>query len=564
MSEYYHSMNIIIPFHPALERIGVRRPCLKKPIGSTMSKDILFDDSEEKPSKAPRKPLGKIIGGLSARSKLVTSMPIFGDPATLFPERHPPATQPAPTPQTAPSPDTVQEFVKNAPELSKYVTLVRNTAINLTPKQRHEASVRSAITAQLSINTTNRLADHLQQQIRARKNEAGREIRSFLPKKFDTFERKAHVSFYRDLNAALFYRLENCLCHYSFVCLRIGELVHLIQTHPEFDLFVRFAVLDVETWLANFETTDSECIRLAGAILRTKRDLLIRPLPSDPSRCLEIAQSLFDPATLTFPDHGVAEGLFAEVVERDQAEKVAKRFADISDQPDCCGRLLLAIGRDALRCTDAQMPLAFLLASRYVFGELYRRRPVFLASPDYVHRLMEMKRFSSQAFNINENFLPAKFRSIPLEIFPTDNPYQEAIDFLVVAGFHCSPIDFCNVIHKALSIIQQIASDISWKGQQERTGKVVAKSPHLLAFDDLFDIALIVFLLAEPGMLQPIVQFFKPFIDGLELTAELNWAFTQIAALVEQIETLDFEKFLAEARDKRRKAAEVDPLNILA
>jgi hypothetical protein len=198
-----------------------------------------------------------------------------------------------------------------------------------------------------------------------------------------------------------------------------------------------------------------------------------------------------------------------------------------------------------------------------VFGELYRRRPLFAASADYVNRLVEMRRFSSQAFNINENFMPAKFRSIPLEVFPADNPYQEAVRFLVVAGFQYSPVDFCSVVHKAVTIIQQIASDISWKDQQERTGKVVAKSSHLLAFDDLFDIALIVFLLAEPAPLQPIVAFFKPFIHGLELTAEFNWAFTQVAALVEQIETLNFERFLAEARDQRRKAVEVDPLNIL-
>jgi hypothetical protein len=40
------------------------------------------------------------------------------------------------------------------------------------------------------------------------------------------------------------------------------------------------------------------------------------------------------------------------------------------------------------------MSLAFRLASRYVFGELYRRRALFVASADFVHWLVEMKRFS--------------------------------------------------------------------------------------------------------------------------------------------------------------------------
>jgi hypothetical protein len=82
-------------------------------------------------------------------------------PRNTFPEAAV-AHQPA---AIAPSPDTVHHFLTGSPELSKCLTLVRNTAINLSPKQRHDASVQSAIIAQLSLNTTNRLADQLQRQI---------------------------------------------------------------------------------------------------------------------------------------------------------------------------------------------------------------------------------------------------------------------------------------------------------------------------------------------------------------------------------------------------------------
>jgi hypothetical protein len=118
-------------------------------------------------------------------------------------------------------------------------------------------------------------------------------------------------------------------------------------------------------------------------------------------------------------------------------------------------------------------------------------------------------------------------------------------------------------VYKALKLIQRAASMKSWKMQNKTTGKVYAMSEHLLSFDDLFDISLIVWLLAEPGIFQEVVEMFMPYIRGLELTSELEFAFTNVSAFVRHIIDLDFERFMIQARSKSIEAIEVDPLNIL-
>jgi hypothetical protein len=174
-----------------------------------------------------------------------------------------------------------------------------------------------------------------------------------------------------------------------------------------------------------------------------------------------------------------------------------------------------------------------------------------------------MRKLPPLAFGVNQNFLSSAYHSIPLGALPRDNPYAAAITALQTAPFQYCPIDFCRVIHVALKEIQGTASEISFANTTAATGKVVAKSDHLLSLDDLFDITLIVFLVCEPDGIPPLVHRFEPFIAGLELTAELEFSFTNISALVRHIEDLDFDAFMETARKASESAIEVEPLHIL-
>ena len=173
-----------------------------------------------------------------------------------------------------------------------------------------------------------------------------------------------------------------------------------------------------------------------------------------------------------------------------------------------------------------------------------------------------MRLLSPIAFGINESFLPAKYRTVPLAKFRDNNPYGESVGLLVSAALQCCPIDFSKVIYDALKSIQAIASKISYDAKVA-AGKVEAKGDHLLCLDDLADVTLIVFLLSEPCALATAVNNLGPYVQGLQMLSELEFAFTNIAAVVRHIMELDFDKFMEEANARSATVLETDPLNIM-
>ena len=94
-------------------------------------------------------------------------------------------------------------------------------------------------------------------------------------------------------------------------------------------------------------------------------------------------------------------------------------------------------------------------------------------------------------------------------------------------------------------------------------GKVIAKSDHLLCLDDLFDISLLVFLLSNAIPIYPLVKSFQPYYKGLEMTSDLEFAFTNIEAIISHIELMDLNSFLQTAKERINESLEIDPLNIM-
>jgi hypothetical protein len=323
-----------------------------------------------------------------------------------------------------------------------------------------------------------------------------------------------------------------------------------------------------------FETKDPESITLTKIIQRIDQILGQRnPIDISFARIAQLCREGFSKSAGYFPDTGTAERLFATSFYSPHFDgaTLAKRVELAHDRPDAIGKAILAQSADYMRTfgvdADANLQFVFILFARYFFDQFYVRSigPALLRadSADFSARVRTLRSLSPLGFGIGDDFVREQHKSIPLALFPAANDYAAATDLFRVLQFQTCPIDFCKAGHDALKRIQQVASETSFSTKQLRTGKLYAKSDHLLCLDELFDVALLVLLLSEPAPLQPLVDAFEPFIVPLEMTAELEFAFTNISAMVRHIAEIDIEKFCEDAKKRMEQAMEIDPLSIM-
>jgi hypothetical protein len=212
---------------------------------------------------------------------------------------------------------------------------------------------------------------------------------------------------------------------------------------------------------------------------------------------------------------------------------------------------------------DDALSILFLLLARLCFKKLYEgelgRMIVHSDYKGFTNRVAHFRQLSPSDFGITENFLPHVLLSVPLAEFPDQNPYKDTIALFERLTYYICPIDFCMNLHVALRRLQNIASSASFEYVNSR-GTLSAKRDHLLCTDDLVDISTVIFLLGNPVPVSALVQAFEPFIHGLEMTSELEFAFTSISAIVTRLLELDVDSFMQEARAKAEAASDVDPL----
>jgi hypothetical protein len=534
--------------------------------------DFLFEETENKPTKIPKKPLSRITGGLPSKFKGASPASLFDQLSDILPDPPPermrsaPAVfQPKPPADGSKGNRVLQQYVQADADLTTWIELAPHPNTLLSVQNRHAASINSVRRARAALGPIQKIADSLTQKVRSRHSDFLKDLKNLLPVKLAPYSRQALFARYRDIFSQWLDYMNCTIGRFMDFCTKIDSISELIAHNPDADLLVKFAADDFESWLANFETRDPVYLKLEQSLARDRRDLATRQTYGDIARCLKIAQEDFDPATNFFPDNDVVQELFESILDRDFREITQKRVAKIAKDPRVVGRLTLAIAtdatRDKIKSTDRTLPVAFLMATRYVFRMLYIGRPCVQPDGEYLRRVNEMRKCSPIVFDVNPGYLKPRLRGISLDTFPQKNRYQSAIVDFRVATFQYCPLDFCQIVHRALRTIQQSASEKSWKTLRT-TGKVSAKSDHLLSFDDLFDIALIVWLLAEPAAFQPLVEMFEPHIAGLELTAELEYAFTNVSALVRHVMALDFDQFVQQARARATRVIEEDPLKI--
>jgi hypothetical protein len=213
---------------------------------------------------------------------------------------------------------------------------------------------------------------------------------------------------------------------------------------------------------------------------------------------------------------------------------------------------------------DEQLPIVFLLFTRYYFQRLYeseiRHEIARIDFADVGARVTQMRQLNAAGFGVTEAFLDWRTLTAPLSTVTVDgNPYRTPIETFERLPYYVCPIDFCVTLAEALRAIQNIASRCSFE-YLSRRGKVSAKRDHLLCLDELVDVSTVVFLLANPVPTIGLVLAFEPYIRGLEMTSDLDFAFTNISAIIRHILDLNMEEFMQAARAKAEAAMEIDPL----
>jgi hypothetical protein len=286
--------------------------------------------------------------------------------------------------------------------------------------------------------------------------------------------------------------------------------------------------------------------------------------PTQIGPAIEDARKRFVPTTGFFVETGFPESVLQSVIY--PGESVEKRLQIIIQNPDAIGRMVLASSTEFMKSSDIpedRLPIMFLLFARYYFKRLYEleigRQIVRRDYTDISARVSQLRQLSPAGFGITEAFLDERCVSVPLSAFPAENLYRPALAIFESLPYFLCPIDFCVALHEGLKTLQNIASTRSFEYLKAK-GKLSAKRDHLLCLDDLVDVFTILFLLANPVATIGIVLAFEPYIHGLEMTSELEFAFTNISAIVGHLLEIKMEDFIQEARRKAVAAMEFDPL----
>lgn len=274
-----------------------------------------------------------------------------------------------------------------------------------------------------------------------------------------------------------------------------------------------------------------------------------------------------------FPDHGIEERFFEMAIEQMNPE-FGKRmnvriFKCIAD-PTKIGAMILDQCTDLAQAKkfdlDKTVRYMFLFFARLYFSRIYEKSLATQGiSPgvyEFQRRVYELRKVPPVGFGFGEKFLVTKLKTLPLNGFPSEHCYTEAMGLFQQLAFQVCPIDFSRMGHNALAEVQKQARRLVFENYQKETGQIVAESDYSLSLDELFDITFIVFLLSDPVDTWTLVQSFRGYIKSLQLPSPFAFAFTNISAMCDRIMSLNMDEFMKEVKVRLDQDQNVDPLNI--
>ena len=470
----------------------------------------------------------------------------------------------------------VNAFLSEHPEIEPFIHIQPFTELGLTEDEIHQKISTAATEGFVRVKQCSPLIVSTTEQVEKSYAKINKKYPNRNIPPGCSFRRKGLYALQYTLRVKRNNLIKKNLDKISDCILFIGNLVNIFAT-SKIDKELKIMIPQIESAITKFPETDEKYNKLTRLIKLVDK-FVQEPEQIDCSfnQINTIVSKMFNPTAGYFPDLGYAEHLFNLSLNQFSTEEkqlLEKRIKVSLGHPNAIGKAILTESNEYAKHfgidPNSSLQVIFILFTRYFFSQLYitniSQNLLKADNTEFISRVNQLRNFSPIGFGFSGNFLPEHLKPMALKIFPKDNPYKEAIGYFELLQFQICPIDFCKVVHDALKMIQAVASEISFQIKTKANGgKVYAKSDHLLCLDDLFDISLIVLLLAAPVNLASMVEQFEPFIQSLEMTAELEFAFTNISAMVRHILELDIEKFEQEAKKRSDQDLEIDPLRILA
>jgi hypothetical protein len=472
------------------------------------------------------------------------------------------------------------------PPEPKSVTIARQwplvaAHVHADPPRAESSPDHIATVFDNSFNLVTTFCDNLlviQQRLSAKKSSIQSKVEEVKGNTSGSLCRRSHRLVLLDLKDELRVQHEIFLTELQDVLMHImnyARALHEEQPHDEITIDTSDYLTQMETFPDSFPP--AKAIREKINRFKQFRIEEPRPLRRRLTIVVDECASEFDTALCYFPDHGTTERTFVDVfneLSSDFHRRMQHRISRCVNEPHRAGLIILDQCSDFIKTKkkqdkNANMKYFFILFSRFYFADIYVRAFAvhtvrFVAeTQDFHTRVFRLRRVSPIGFGFGTRYIPEMYGTFNLADFPRNNMYTPAISKFQEMNFLLCPIDFCVAAKEALEITQQIARDLAFKVHMDETKQVLAKSDHSLSYDELFDIGLIVFLLSDPVDTVGLIRAFEPFISGLQLPSELNWAFTNIKGMCEHILKLNIAEIIALAKQRLQKEQEMDPLNIL-
>ncbi|OHT05587.1 hypothetical protein TRFO_26583 [Tritrichomonas foetus] len=549
---------------------GKSTPAKKKNILFSDTPKTLFDDEDDnKPVALPRKPLSQ-----NAPKNRSNEIDLFGDSSNIKPK--------------VPPTNELQLFYDENVNIHKYALLTPVFDTDLNEQQKIDRIVRSANSNTVIMSNFARRIVFQLEQLDNEHQKLESQIMTLGVPIGAPFKLRGLYSLKHNNTLKVNELMANHIKRTQNLVQYIGKLLDIASNNPK-DREVKLNHQLLESELNDYsKETKLQLVNKLQRTVKTKIKQEKKEILSSTeklSKITKLCASMFREEEHFFPDFGEAESLFATVIEQmtgPQREYIEKSIVELTNKPNLSGKILFAVASNFLNIHNIHtdnLQYYFLLFARYFFSRVFIMGNLTLpiipkisnsnktndteSLENFVMKVKLILKHSPVALGCQENFLPNKYKTMALQVFPKDNPYKDAIDIFSSLPYYTCPIDFCRAMHEGLKVVQNIASEISFKEKYEATGKVYAKSDHLLCLDDLFDITMITMLIANPIPVYQLVEAFQPYIGGLQMTSELEFAFTNVHALMQHISSINVEKFTKDAKLRLEESMETDPLNIL-
>jgi hypothetical protein len=476
---------------------------------------------------------------------LIEKFRLFGE--NLFSDPTPPSETPIPCePQSF-------EIARRWPFVLHHVDLRSPYGNNLTISQKRFAQTMSSITA-------------LSDNILIRQNSLSKSRRK-IPHKIETLLKNSSAPLnlrsirlvYLELRDELF---ESENSYFSElreeILILLNFVTELRKEYPTAEIEVRIDSFFQK--INGFPSANPTATKLRRQIaqLKEKRTVVKIPKRSVQERLDFVfgeCATVYDNKLLYFPDVGSIGIEFLNVLDEFSASfhrKMKHRITKCITEPNRAGIVLLDQCEEITKHKGSMQVYMFLLFTRLYFSEIYLKSIVGVSADtiEFQSRIYHLRKLAPIGFNFVEKYLEPIVMTLRFVDFNRDNEYEQAVSLFGEMNFVLCPIDFCMKAFKALEIIQEVACTIACRNHMKRTNQVVTKSDYSLNYDELFEISLIVWLISDPIDTLSLITDFEPFINGLHLTASMNWAFTFMKGMCEFVMGLDINDFVNQARQK--------------